>query len=73
MTTIVIPRNIDFLTWTSTLYQDLPNLSIPLAESEANWKQWAESMLLENELVAVPLPENFNDWRNWAEYFVNNV
>ena len=70
---IVVPKYIDFITWTGTLYQDLPNLNIPSAESELNWRDWAESVLLENELINVPLPENFDDWRNWAEYFLNNV
>jgi hypothetical protein len=70
---IVVPRGIDFLTWVGTLYADLPNLNIPFPTSEDDWKDWGESMLLENELVNIPLPENFNDWREWAEYFVNNV
>ena len=73
MTNIVIPRNIDFVTWVANLYIDLPNLNIPLAMSEETWKQWAQIMLLENELVNVPLPDNFTDWQNWADYFVNNV
>lgn len=70
---IVVPTGIDFLTWSSTLYQDLPNLNIPTPESELKWKEWAEAMILENELVNIPLPENFSDWRNWAEYFLKNV
>ena len=41
--------------------------------SEETWKEWAQIMLLENELVNVPLPDNFTDWQNWADYFVNNV
>jgi hypothetical protein len=73
MTNIVIPRNIDFVTWAANLYIDLPNLNIPLAMSEETWKEWAQIMLLENELVNVPLPDNFTDWQNWADYFVNNV
>jgi hypothetical protein len=73
MTNIVIPRDIDFLTWSANLYTDLPNLNIPLATSEETWKEWAETMLLENEIVSVPLPDNFDNWQNWADYFVNNV
>lgn len=73
MTSIVVPRDIDFLTWTATLFTDLPNLNIPLAESEQNWKDWAETMLLENDLVNIPLPENFENWRDWADYFVNSL
>lgn len=73
MTNIVIPRNIDFVTWVANLYIDLPNLNIPLAVSEETWKELVQTMLLENELVNVPLPDNFTDWQNWADYFVNNV
>lgn len=70
---IVIPHGIDFLNWTATLYIDLPNLNLPLATNESNWKEWAENMILDNELTNVPVPESFTSWRNWAEYFVNNV
>lgn len=73
MTSIVIPRDIDFLTWAANLYIDLPNLNIPLAKNEETWKEWARTLLLENELDGVPLPDNFIDWQNWADYFVNNV
>jgi hypothetical protein len=73
MTSIVIPRDIDFLTWAANLYIDLPNLNIPLATSEKTWKEWARRLLLGNELDGVPLPDNFTDWQNWADYFVNNV
>lgn len=73
MTTIVIPRDIDFPRWAASLYVDLPNLNIPLPPPVENWKQWARTLLLENELVGVPLPDNFEDWQNWADYFVNNV
>ncbi len=70
---IVIPRGINFIEWTNSLYTDLPKLNIPLATSEIGWRDWAETILLENELVNVPLPKDFNDWRNWAEFFINNV
>lgn len=70
---IVIPVGIDFITWTCTLYDDLPHLNIPLATSEEDWKEWAETLIVDNDLVNFPLPENFKDWRNWAEYFVNIV
>lgn len=70
---IVIPKNIDFLEWSYTLYTDLPKINLPLARDESKWKEWAETLLLNNQLVNVPLPESFDDWRNWAEFFVNNV
>ena len=70
---IVIPNGIDFITWTCTLFDNLPHLNIPLAKNEEEWKDWAETIILDNELVNAPLPENFKDWKNWAEYFVNNV
>lgn len=70
---IVSPQGIDFMTWAANLYIDLPNLNIPLATSEENWKEWARTLLLENVLVNVPLPDNFGNWQNWADYFVNNV
>lgn len=73
MTTIVIPRNIDFQKWAANLYIDLPNLNIPLPPPVEDWKRWARTLLLENELDSVPLPDNFDDWQNWADYFVNNV
>ena len=70
---IVVPYGIDFITWTCTLYDSLPQLNLPMATTEDEWKDWAESMILDNDLVNVPLPESFDSWQNWAEYFLNNV
>lgn len=70
---IVVPYGIDFVTWTNTLYDSLPQLNLPMATTEDEWKDWAESMILDNDLVDVPLPESFTSWQNWAEYFLNNV
>lgn len=70
---IVVPIGLDFLTWANSLYESLPQLNLPMATSEDEWKDWAESLILDNDLVNVPLPESFTSWQNWAEYFLNNV
>lgn len=70
---IVIPKGIEFEEWAYQLYIDLPNLNLPLAPVQENWKKWAETLILDNDLVNVPLPESFDDWRIWAEYFIQNM
>jgi len=68
---IVIPEHIDFVTWSSTVQVDLPNIDVPVATSEEEWKSWALFLIEENELIQVPLPDQFDNWRDWADYFVN--
>lgn len=70
---IVIPKGINFVEWSNTLYVDLPKLNLPLSSDEEHWKEWAETLILDNELINVPLPDSFDDWRIWAEFFINNV
>lgn len=70
---IIVPEGIDFLSWTFTLYDSLPHLNLPMATNEKEWREWAETLILDNDLVNVPLPENFTSWQNWAEFFLNNV
>jgi hypothetical protein len=69
---IVIPNNINFIDWTSTLEVDLPDLDIPLATSESKWKEWVLNFIDDNKLSQVPLPDKFNSWRDWADYFVTS-
>lgn len=70
---IIIPQYIDFKTWANNLFIDLPDLNIPIADSEENWKGWALRLIEENTLNSVPLPNTFSNWKLWADYFVNNV
>jgi hypothetical protein len=67
---IVIPDYISFVDWTSTLQVDLPNVEIPLANSENEWKTWVLFLIEENESIQIPLPDQFNNWRDWADCFV---
>ncbi len=73
MTSVVIPTNIEFIPWTSTLVIDLPNLNIPIARTEDDWKSWARHLIDINQLAGIPSPNYFDNWREWANYFVNNV
>jgi hypothetical protein len=68
---IVIPHEIDFVDWASTLVIDLPRLTIPVVSSVNEWKSWALFLLEENRLVNIPNPYQFSDWRDWANYFVS--
>ena len=70
---IVIPSFIDFITWSRSLFIDLPDLNIPIVELEEDWKTWATRLIEENQLTSVPLPNTFSNWKLWADYFVNNV
>jgi len=73
MTTVTLPINIDFITWTSNISIDLPNLNFPVARDESDWKSWARYTIDLNQLAGVPNPQYFDTWQEWANYFVNNV
>ena len=70
---IVIPIEIDFVSWASTLFIDLPTLDLPIARSEDNWKSWARETININQLAGAPSPQYYSDWRNWAYDFTNIV
>lgn len=70
---IVIPHTIAFIPWADSLFIDLPDLDIPKATSEDDWKRWARELININQLSSIPVPETFSNWREWAYYFVNNV
>lgn len=70
---IVLPHAIDFMHWSQTLVIDLPNFSIPIAQSEEQWQDWAQRLLEENGLTNLAFPNTFTDWKKWADYFINNV
>lgn len=66
---IAIPDHINFVDWAGTLQVDLPDIEVPRANSEAEWKTWALSLIEVNNLEQTLLPEQFQNWRDWAVYF----
>lgn len=78
MSYVVLPLKIDFLTWAAQIKQDLPNISIPIADSIEGWREWASQVVDINEFSYIPIPTklaypNIDDWRIWASYFVDSI
>ncbi len=78
MSNVVLPLGISFKTWTAQIRQDLPNLSLPIADDESTWRDWAAQVVNDNALSDVPVPTklaypNEQDWRIWASYFVDSI
>lgn len=78
MSNIILPIGISFKTWSDQLRQDLPNLSLPIADNASEWRYWASQVVNDNALSNVPIPTdlaypNVDDWKIWASYFVDSV
>ncbi len=78
MANVLLPLGIDFLTWATQIRQDLPRLSLPIADSVDGWQDWAAQVVNDNALSRVPVPTdlaypNKEDWKIWAAYFVDSV
>ena len=75
---IVLPLNISFERWISSLNQILPDLFIPVDFKEEDWREWANQLISSNDLNTVPLatrlvfPEK-EDWRKWGIYFITLI
>lgn len=74
----VLPVHISFMRWASQIRNDFPDISIPVAESEDTWRDWASQLIHGNNLSNVPLPDKISyprneDWSTWAAYFINGV
>lgn len=79
MANVVLPLGINFKMWAAQIRQDLPNLSLPIADDLSEWRDWASQVINDNpSLDGIPLPTdlaypNDEDWRIWASYFVDSV
>lgn len=64
--------NITFVDWFTQLAQDLPTFDVPRVDSEDQWVEAAERLLLNEECVKLncPWPATFSDWREWAQRWI---
>jgi len=47
---------------------DLPDLNVPLAMSETEWREWAKRLRDLNSLDDIPIAsQEYKTWREWAE------
>ena len=72
MPIIALPTQLDFMRWTSQLRLDLINYTVPIPQSQNEWRFWAAQFLQQNPtLQNIPTPTinsypNPDDWRKWA-------
>jgi hypothetical protein len=69
-----LPLNIEFEAWTHKLAGDQPKFSFPVNADVKDWWEWAEQVILSNNLSKVPNPSklafpNEDDWKTWAKFF----
>lgn len=74
----VLPVHISFMNWASQIQRDLPNINVPIIESEEKWRDWASQLIHGNNLTNVPQPTHMSfpgpeDWRKWAAFFINGA
>ncbi len=74
----VLPVFISFSRWANQIKNDFPNVSIPVATSEEEWREWAAQLISANDLANVPRPTklaypNQEDWKLWAGFFINGI
>lgn len=65
---IVLPVNITFEKWISSLQVDYSTQEVPSYFVEENWRQFADATRRLNTFnnEDIPLHNSFDDWRSWA-------
>lgn len=66
--TMVIPINIEFKHWASTLVVDFSHDFVPIPPDEANWQDWARDLIQSPTFYGqnAPFPDSFANWQDWA-------
>lgn len=66
---MMIPAQTTLKYWAESLVIDFPNDNIPYLEDEKDWKDWGNSLALEDSFARndIPPTNNFNHWKSWAE------
>lgn len=70
---MIIPINISFDEWSNQMLLDLQQYgNIPLPSGLANWREWAQSLLLVPGISVYNPPEPVlsDSWVDWAQRFI---
>ena len=65
----------DFVEWRDLVRLLRPDLLInPRVDSEDNWKEWADQILMNTlcQTIGSPRHDGYNDWRKWADDFIKS-
>lgn len=71
----ILPIGISFTGWAAALRDEYPDSQFPIITNEKEWKNFAQSLIIEPAFNNVALPDSrgFATWRDWAMRFVQII
>lgn len=67
---VPLPRGMGFYDWVCQLINNNGSGLVPEPPPEAQWKTWANALILNLQLDGAVFPESFDSWTEWAERMV---
>lgn len=66
---MILPKNVSFKQFASSLVVDFPNDNIPFLSSDENWREWGDRLVQENSFSnnGAPSTKGFSDKTEWAQ------